>query len=335
MIPENKRTAVEKALLSAFNVNEFDSIQQLTKGLSSALIFKITVRDQPYLLRVITRTDAMADPSYYFDCMKSGAEAGLGPKIHYLNAEDRISITDFIEAQSFDKNEARRKLARLLRKLHGLEKFPFRINYFDAMAGFIKKFRVTNIAEARVTKDVLDLYEYLISIYPRNDRETWVSCHNDLKPENILFDGRRPWLVDWEGAFLNDRYLDLAVVKNFVVKNDEEEDEFLRYYFDEPVGEYQYARLFVMSQLLHIYYFVLFILFGSKGEPVNIDGVRQYEFRDFNDRVWNGEIDLSENEAKLEYALVHRDALLRNRETHRFKDCVKIVASKKEKPANP
>ena len=192
MIPENKRAPVEKALLSAFNVHEFDSIQQLTKGLSSALIFKITVENTPYLLRVITRTDVMADPAYYFDCMRSGAEAGLGPKVYYINAEDRISITGFIEGQPFAKNEAREKLPQLLRKLHDLPKFRFRINYFDAMEGFIKKFRAANIVEDRLTKDVFDLYENLISIYPRNDRETWVSCHNDLKPENILFDGHRP-----------------------------------------------------------------------------------------------------------------------------------------------
>jgi len=55
MIPENKQVAVKKALQNAFDINEFDDIQKLMKGLSSALIFKIIVRGNPYLLRVITR----------------------------------------------------------------------------------------------------------------------------------------------------------------------------------------------------------------------------------------------------------------------------------------
>ena len=138
--------------------------------------------------------------------------------------------------------------------------------------------------------------------------------------------------MDWEGAFLNDPYLDLAVVKNFIVKNESEETEFLRNYFDALVGDYQYAKLYVMSQLLHVYYFVTFLLFGAKDGPVNLDGVRKNEFRDFNDRIWDGKIDLSDSEAKLEYALVHMEALLRNGGTSRFKDCLKILASKKEKP---
>src|SRR3974390_1106906 len=88
MVPENKQAAVKKALQDAFGVNEFEDSQQLTKGLSSALIFKIVVRGTPYLLRVITRTDAMADPSYYYVCMKPAANAGLAPRIHYLSIED-------------------------------------------------------------------------------------------------------------------------------------------------------------------------------------------------------------------------------------------------------
>src|SRR5438552_18782262 len=100
MIPENKQRAVKIALQTAFGVNEFEDIQPLRKGLSSALVFKIIVRENPYLLRVITRTDAMADPTHYFACMKLAAEAELAPRIHYLSIADRISITDFVEAQS-------------------------------------------------------------------------------------------------------------------------------------------------------------------------------------------------------------------------------------------
>lgn len=66
---------------------------------------------------------------------------------------------------------------------------------------------------------ILVVYLNLQGIVPRNDSDM-VSCHNDLKPENILFDGDRIWLVDWEAAFLNDRYCDLAVIANFVVTND-------------------------------------------------------------------------------------------------------------------
>ena len=56
MIPENKQTAVMHALQVAFGVSEFEEIQQLTAGLSSALIFKIVVKGKSYLLRMHNRS---------------------------------------------------------------------------------------------------------------------------------------------------------------------------------------------------------------------------------------------------------------------------------------
>jgi hypothetical protein len=73
MIPEAKQPAVARALHEAFGVEEFEDICSLTAGLTSALVFRIVVRRHPYLLRVITRTDDMSDPTRQFACMKSGA----------------------------------------------------------------------------------------------------------------------------------------------------------------------------------------------------------------------------------------------------------------------
>lgn len=330
MIPQNKQPIVEKALQSVFGTNEFEGIQQLTKGLSSALIFKIIVRGKSYLLRVITRTDAMADPTYYFACMGLVAEAELGPAIYYLNTEDRISITDFIEEKPFPAGEARKEMAYLLQRLHALPKFPFRINYFDAMENFIAKFHASNILPATETKEVFDLYKELISVYPRNNQGNWVSCHNDLKPENILFDGKRPWLVDWEGAFLNDRYLDLAVLANFLVKNEEEETDFLKAYFGRTVDDNEYAQFLLMRQLLHVHYFVMFTMVGSQGKPINLNDIEKQEFRDLNDRMWNGEVDLADNNAKLQYALVHMKQLIHNSKTTGFQNSLQVVQTTKK-----
>ena len=98
-----------------------------------------------------------------------------------------------------------------------------------------------------------------------------VSCHNDFfKPDNILFDGDRVWLVDWEAAFRNDRYAELAVVANLLVSSDEEERTYLQSYFGQPADEYQRARFFLMQQVAHIFYGLVFLLQGSPGVPVDL-----------------------------------------------------------------
>ena len=83
MIPEAKTAAVTRALSEAFGVTEFEDIRLMTAGLTSALVFRIVVRGHPYLLRVITRTDANTDPTRQFTCMKIAADAGLAPRVWY------------------------------------------------------------------------------------------------------------------------------------------------------------------------------------------------------------------------------------------------------------
>jgi aminoglycoside phosphotransferase (APT) family kinase protein len=327
MIPEAKNAAVARALQEAFGVNEFEDIRMMTAGLSSALVFRIVVRGCPYLLRVITRTDAMNDPTRQFACMKSAAAAGLAPRVWYTSIEDRISITDFVEAQPFPTTEALALLPLTLKTLHTLPQFPKMIvyrDYFDALDGYIRKFQDANILPANETEELFQLYARVQSVYPRHDAEM-VSSHNDLKPENILFDGTRVWLVDWEAAFLNDRYTDLAVAANFVVTNDADEEVYLRTYFGEAVSEYRVARFYLMRQALHMFYAMIFLLLGSSGKPIE-PGAKVPDFRDFHDGIWAGEISLAGAEMKLQYGRVHMNQVLRNMRTVRFQDALRIVS---------
>jgi hypothetical protein len=74
MIPQEKSAAVTRGLREAFGVTAFEDICVITRSLTSALIFRIVVRRSPFLLRVITRTDAMNDPARQFTCMKAAAK---------------------------------------------------------------------------------------------------------------------------------------------------------------------------------------------------------------------------------------------------------------------
>jgi len=201
MIPESKLPAVTKALQAAFAVNNYDDISELTAGLSSALIFKIVVKGKPYLLRVITRTDEISNPAFYFTCMKEAAAAGLAPQIWYMSIEDRICITDFITAKPFDISHARVILPAEIKQLHSLPPFAERFNYIDRMYSFARQFREKNLLPANMTDELFHYYERIFSVYPRTP-EDMVACHNDLKPENIIFDGNKAWLVDWEAAIM-------------------------------------------------------------------------------------------------------------------------------------
>ena len=323
MIPDNKQPAIAKALQESFDTDSFDNIQMLTKGLSGALVFKITVHGMPYLLRIISHT--RDKPEYYFDCLQAAANAGIAPRIHYLNIEDKISITEFIEDQYFSIPVARIKMADTLRSLHTLPKFAYRLNFFDASDTFLQKFLASDIVPKKNMKDIIEQYERIVNVYPRDDQKSLVSCHNDVKRDNIIFDGVRPWLVDWEAARLNDRYLDLAAIANFVIKNDNDETEFLKRYFEDAFDEYKQARFFLMRQVVHMFCFTLCSIPGSAGKPIDIDMISP-GFNEFHERLWNCEISLEGNDAILRYALVHLKELRNNIQINRFDESLRIVA---------
>ena len=100
-----------------------------------------------------------------------------------------------------------------------------------AVDGFIQRFQAANILPKGESEELFARYARVFAVYPHHDPDM-VSSHNDLfKPDNILFDGHRVWLVDWEAAFPNDRYADLAVVANLVVTNNAEERVYLQEFF--------------------------------------------------------------------------------------------------------
>ena len=326
MIPGDKNTAVARALQEAFGAAGFEDIRRITIGLSSDLVFRIVVKGTPFLLRIMTRIDERNDPVRICNCMKSAAEAGVAPRVLYSSPEDGIAIIDFIEAVPFPTTEALTLLPTILRRLHGLPRFPTAFNYVSAHHGFIWRLRDAGLLLQSEIEEAFDGYEQICGVYPRVD-EDLVSCHMDLKPENILFDGRRVWLVDWMAASVNDRYLDLAIVANFVVTNDADERTLLQQYFGQAPDEYELARFFLMRQILHVLAASVFLLLGSAGKPVNLRQ-RLPSFGDFHRKIWAGEINLADNDPKIVYGLVHWKQLLENMRQARFKAALKIVAER-------
>jgi serine/threonine protein kinase len=194
------------------------------------------------------------------------------------------------------------------------------------ISGYIRKFQLLKPLPDQMTSKLFSLYDQIKSTYEVNSNDL-VACHNDLKPENILFDGESVWLVDWEAAFLNDRYADLAMAANFIIRDDNDESDYLKAYFGEEANNYQQARFFLMRQIVHFSYFVVFTLMGgTPGKPID-PNMAKPGFSEFHDMIWAGKVSLADMDARIQYALVHMDQLNYNLQLDRFDHSLAIISN--------
>jgi hypothetical protein len=335
MIPEEKNAAVTRGLREAFGVTEIEDIRRLTGGLTSTLVFRIVVHGSPFLLRIIMRED---DPARHFTNMRHAAEAGLAPRVLYTSVPDKMSITDFVDSVPLPAADALIRMPAELRTLHALPPFArvpdrfntscmFLINKGPALDGFLQRFQAANIVPGDERQEVFGRCAQIAAVYPRHDPDM-VSSHNDLKPENILFDGHHIWLVDWEAAFLNDRYADLAALANFLVTTDAEQRVYLHEYFGQPPGEYQLARFFLVQQLVHVFYGAAFLLVGSAGKPAS-PSEDAPGFTELHRRMWAGEVNLADNPMKIAYGRAHWKQFLQNVRQPQFEESLRIVGGRR------
>lgn len=329
MIPSEKRMAVVRALDQAFGVREFEDIQAVTGGHTSSLVFRIVVRGAPFLLKIILRADS---PARHYTCMRAAAEAALAPRVWYTSVDDKISITDFVEAKPFPMADALVRMPEVLRRLHALPPFDGVPNSINTSCMFLRnggpmvdrfteRFRAARVLSEAECAELFERYGQIAAVYAHCEADM-VSSHNDLfKPDNILFDGRRVWLVDWEAAFLNDRYPDLAVVANLVVADEAQEQIYLQEYFGAALDAYRRARFFLARQISHIFYAMVYLMIGSGAGTAP-------EFGDFQRRMWSGGVDLADAGTKTVYGRLHWERLLHGVRQPRFHQAIGIVGGR-------
>jgi aminoglycoside phosphotransferase (APT) family kinase protein len=332
MIPQERSAAVVRALREAFGTETFDDISPLTRGFTSSLVFRIVVGGRPYALKMFLRESDMTE---HFAVLGAASEAGVAPRVHYANAEERLFLSDFVDAAPLSPSEALLRVARLLRQVHALPAFHdapphlnttvlFLLHPGRARHGFVKRFREAGRLPAREFDALFACYDRIASIYPVGDEEM-VSCHNDMfNAGNILFDGTRLWLVDWEAAFRNDRYVDLTGAANHVAESEEEQRVFLREYFGRDADAYETARFFVLLQLSNAFYAMAFLLTGSAEGPGDTEVA---PFREFQRRMWTGELDLANSHLKAAYGRAYLHELFRNTAQPRFEESLRVLAA--------
>jgi aminoglycoside phosphotransferase len=261
---DRDRPAVDRALMAAFGTTELDGAQPLSGGLSGAGLWRIRVGGIAYVLRIEGGRDAFRDPVRGYACMRIAAQACLAPRVRYADADDGVAIIDLVPPHSLAldypgvAHELVVELAQAVRVLHQGPAFPPLVDYLDGMDALIGQHRQFDLLEASTTDELFARFADLRAGY-RTRPTDLVASHNDLNPGNVLYDGQRLWLIDWESAFLADRYVDLAAVAGWFTRDADGEETLLATYFGAPPTPEQRARFYLMRQVNHLFYGLVFL----------------------------------------------------------------------------
>jgi hypothetical protein len=282
---------VDRALEGAFGTRTYESATPL--GGIRAFVCRIVVAGRPYLLRIGASTHV--EPAFEIAATRLGASAELSPRVLFADATDRVMITDYIEQAPRPADFALR-IAPLIARVHALPPWPRTLHHIDMLESMM-----TVCAVRTDLDDLVAAAAELGAVYPRDvDR---VACHNDLKGPNILFDGTRPWIIDWEASFNNDRYADLANPASFFVPHDRAaEAAFLAAYFGAPATEYQHAR-FVCARFANHAAYVFFLSMATVGAHVPPQPTPDYDA--FHAGIIDETEDLADPATKVRYGNVH------------------------------
>ena len=224
----------------------------LTGGATTASVYRIEVGERRYLLRIEGQPSPLRNPHQYAS-MRIAAEAGIAPKILYVDEAARIVVTDFIEQVALEAYPGgppalARALGELLARVQATEVFPYFVEYPDIVARLFAHVRRTGLFAGGVLDQHVERLELLRGAYQASSSRS-VSSHNDVVPNNIFYDGRRLWLIDWESAYCNDPLVDVAIVLDGIARSPELEEVLLGAWLGRTPDESIRARLDVVRAI--------------------------------------------------------------------------------------
>ena len=220
VLPEPHREPARTALLTAADDRARVSLEPVSGGASGALLHRVDIEGAPtLLLRIEMARDPFRNPHRSYVCLRTAADAGIAPAVHVADPDAGIVVMDFIDQRPITEHPGGavgvlRELGGRLAQLQATATFPPLLGDFGAVLGqMLTMIEGAGVFAPGVLAPVHDGFGRICAAYPWADDEQ-VSSHNDINPFNVLFDGERLWLIDWEIAFRNDPFADVACVAN-------------------------------------------------------------------------------------------------------------------------
>jgi thiamine kinase-like enzyme len=227
------------------------SVVQLEGGITNRN-FRVNFGGMDYVVRLPGKRTEILGIDRTAECIANKAAAGMGmaPGVAAMFEDPSCLVTLFIDGREMSADELRTpetlaEVARDLRRFHDSgTQLPTEFDSFRLVEEYAATGRANGSEPPEGFDDVLEAAHRIEKAIEGQPTHEPVPSHNDLLTANFLLDGgNHIQLIDWEYAGMGDRWFDLG---NFAVNNeldDEQEDQLLEAYFDEPPDDRRRATL--------------------------------------------------------------------------------------------
>jgi hypothetical protein len=133
--PAAHRATARSALAAAFGSAPIGAIAPITGGATSASVFRVEADGRRYLLRMEGEPSPLRNPHQYIS-MRIAEEAGIAPRIYFIDETARVAVIDFIEQRPLRDYPGgppalAQALGELLSRVQAAPMFPTFVNYPD------------------------------------------------------------------------------------------------------------------------------------------------------------------------------------------------------------
>ena len=244
---------LKKIICECMNIKENEINKIFPIGGMTNKNYKVCINDKAYVLRIpgngtedmISRKEEIRNAVY-------ANKIGVDAELVYFNEETGVKISNFIEnAQTLSPEAAKKQhnmkmVCNLLRTLHNSkEKMDNDFNIYEKIEKYESLYKKAYGLFNEDYYQVKDKVYYLKNIMNELD-VLYTPCHNDTIAENFIKSSEnKMYLIDWEYAGMNDPMWDIAahsLENNFT---EDEEELFLKIYFEGKVEEKYKKRILI------------------------------------------------------------------------------------------
>lgn len=199
----------------------------LTKGRSGADLYKFSLGNHEYVLRMFSPINSYEDREREAYVSRIAGGHGIAPQVYYVDSKLEGMIIEFIPGRTILKKDLEHpediiSFAQFLRKLHEIpmEKYEATspLQRGDEWLSIAQKENKSFPSQFDTIAKKIDEVEEVLSNMPAQK----VFIHNDLMPLNIMIDNSSYKLIDWPEAGSGHPFWDLTTFSDFNNLSDEE-----------------------------------------------------------------------------------------------------------------